>query len=139
MTDQEIYTKATKRLARCGANDPTAQIIALEKEIMGYRARIDGLLMEKAGPQTDTTILRAKCQAKRRQNTTAAYIDTCPTCSECGGPIENPTIEYKNMSHPQLARYTPIVKPEKCPHCGAIFHSVVFQAELPDNKEDTDE
>ena len=36
----DTYTKAVRRLARTGIEDPTAQIIALEKEIDHYRKQI---------------------------------------------------------------------------------------------------
>lgn len=39
----EIYKKAVARLERMGIKDPTAQIIALEKEIDYYRAKIHGM------------------------------------------------------------------------------------------------
>ena len=45
MTEQQrsLYTETAKRLARLGANDPTAQIIALAEEIKGYREKIHDL------------------------------------------------------------------------------------------------
>lgn len=48
---QDLYTTTVKRLARLGANDPTAQIIALAEEIERYRNKIqamEGLLDEPA-------------------------------------------------------------------------------------------
>ena len=39
----ELYEKTTKRLARAGVKDPTAQIIYMAEEIERYRAKIRGL------------------------------------------------------------------------------------------------
>ena len=44
MTDQnDIYTLTVKRLHRIGAKDPTAQIVALAKEVEQGRAKIRAL------------------------------------------------------------------------------------------------
>lgn len=37
---KELYTKTVTRLARIGAKDPTAQIIALAEEIERYRGQV---------------------------------------------------------------------------------------------------
>lgn len=45
---KELYTKTVTRLARIGAKDPTAQIIALAEEIEQYRGQvIEGKLGEQ--------------------------------------------------------------------------------------------
>jgi hypothetical protein len=36
----ELYDRTIKRLARCGAKDPTSQIISLAEEIERYRSKI---------------------------------------------------------------------------------------------------
>lgn len=52
MTEQEqkVYSATVKRLARMGAKDPTAQIIALAEEIDRYRNKIYQL---ETGSRTD--------------------------------------------------------------------------------------
>lgn len=47
MTDErmELYERTIKRLARCGAKDPTSQIISLAEEIERYRSKIRSMEM----------------------------------------------------------------------------------------------
>jgi len=58
---KELYTATAKRLARMGANDPTAQVVALAEEIEHYRDKIQVMddLIDKQGAQLRELKLKA--------------------------------------------------------------------------------
>ena len=64
--DHNIYNKAVRRLSRSGIKDPTAQIIALEKEIDYYRDKIKRY--ESKGYRPTLRIIDE------------THTDPCPTC-----------------------------------------------------------
>lgn len=116
----EIYEKAVARLERQGIKDPTAQIIALEKEIDYYRAKIRGM-QERTAAGADP--LAPGCEycageEKLYQYTcnTKLFINTfslaCTIVTEC-----NPCPPYSKCSMRGIpARSAFLIN--YCPNCG---------------------
>lgn len=92
---ESTYTHTAYRLARGGAKDPTAQIIALAEEIEYYRARIQALMKGERRQGYDT----GDCRIFK--------------CSECGYGV-NDIYQADEFNYP-------VGEFNFCPHCGVAI------------------
>ena len=120
-----LYEKTVNRLEKLGISNPLGQIIYLAHEIEGYRDKIRAL--EKTikdltkAPEPET--LRRPWATHEKP-----YIELRPTCSECGAVLEKVAICHVCEKMPEFEYRKVNVTPPECPHCGAKFECIIFQA-----------
>lgn len=120
-----LYEKTVNRLERVGIINPIGQIIYLAHEIEGYREKIHGLEehiknLTKA-PEPETPRRSWALHEK-------PYIELRPTCSECGAVLEKIAVRHICEKTPEFEYKKVRITPPECPHCGAEFRCLIFQA-----------